>query len=137
MCRQHAILALFLCSLFSNVCAFDPNDLQGLWAESTLNKYACNPKNKHQRIALSPDQKTLTITTVSKLSKQSPVVIQLMVTRTDENSVYFRFPGEHVAPSPLAGEFAISIIGVGVYRWYLVSESRNVRSNPIGIRCEP
>ena len=136
--RKVHIFSVFLVSSLSNMAfAFDAKDLDGLWAESMQNRYACTPTNRHQRFELSADLKTLTITTVPRFSKQASVTIHLLVTKTDDKSIYFRFPGEHSPPDPLAGEFAITMIGPGVYRWHVTSEHEALKPAPIGIRCEP
>jgi hypothetical protein len=119
MRKIHIVLVLLFSSLVNGAFAFEPKDLDGLWAESVQNRYACNPKNRHQRFELSADLKTLIITVVPRSSKQAPATIHLLVTKADDKSIYFRFPGEHGPSDPLAGEFAISMIGPGVYRWHV------------------
>jgi hypothetical protein len=137
MRKVYIVSVLLVGSLAIRALAFEAKDLDGLWAESMQNRYACTPTNRHQRFELSTDLKTLTITTVPRFSKQASVTIHLLVTKTDDKSIYFRFPGEHSPSDPLAGEFAITMIGPGVYRWHVTSEHEALKPAPIGIRCEP
>ena len=117
--------------------AFNDDDLRGLWAESNQNRYACTPTNRYQRFQLSADQKTLIVTIIRKSTSKPTEIVPLDIIKTDERSIYFRFPGKHLAPDPLAGEFAITIIGPGVYRWHMTSGHDTLKPAPIGIRCEP
>ena len=117
--------------------AFDPADLQGVWAESNRSHYACTPTNRRQRLALSSDGKTLSVTTELKSKTHAPDVVTLDVTRTDEHSLYLRFRGHEGSSDPLAGEWALSMLGPGVYRWHLASEHEGNRPAPIGVRCAP
>ena len=133
-----------LCATFSllaggmpHAWAFNPSDLQGLWAESLQSRFACVPNNRHQRIELSKDGRTLTITVVHRSASRKSEVIALDVLKTDEHSLYFRFPGAHAPSDPFAGEWAITMLGPGVYRWHMTSEHETLRPAPIGVRCEP
>ena len=135
------LLALPLAGLVSlhpmPVCAFDPADLRGLWAETNRSLFACTPTNRYQRLSLSADGKTLAITTERKSRARDADVVTLDVTRSDEHRLYLRFRGHDAASDPLAGEWALSMLGPGVYRWHLASEHEGNRPAPIGVRCAP
>ena len=117
--------------------AFDTRELQGTWAESRQNQYACTPTNRRQTIELSADGRTLAVTIQHKTGSRRSEVLKFDITKTDEHSVYFRFPGSHEPPDPMAGEWAITLLGPGVYRWHVVSAHEGAQPAPIGIRCEP
>lgn len=134
--RAAGLLALFL-GLAMPAQAFDARELQGLWGESLHSRYACAPGNRYQRFALTADGKRLVVTAQHGLKGRKLSVYELEVTRSDEHSLYLQFPG-HTEPSdPLAGEWAFSVLGPGVYRWHLASGQESVKSAPIGVRCAP
>lgn len=116
--------------------AFDAKELQGTWAESRQNQYACTPTNRRQAIEISADGRTLKVTIQPKAGSRRSEVLNFDVTGADEHSVRFRFPGSHEPPDPMAGEWAISMLGPGVYRWHLVSAHEGIQPAPVGIRCE-
>ena len=117
--------------------AFNASDLDGLWAETTQTRYACTSTNRHQRLALSQDGKTLTLTLIFRSTARRNEVINFEVDRSDEHSIYFQFPGNHPPPDPLSGVWAITMLGPGVYRWHSTSEHESPTAAPIGVRCEP
>lgn len=129
-----AVLLAFHASVASG---FDPGDLRGTWGESKLSQYACSPSSRRQKFELSADAKTLTVTLFSKAGSRRSEELVFDVLRTDEHSIYFRFPGQHVPPDPLSGEWAISMLGPGVYRWHMTSAHESLQPAPIGVRCEP
>lgn len=118
------------------VLAFDRGDLTGLWAESLHSRYACTPSNRYQRFELSGDGKHLVIA-IQKSRTHAGETMNLDVTRTDEHSLYVQFAGHTDAADPLAGEWAMTMPGPGVYRWHLASEHDTLRPAPIGVRCAP
>jgi hypothetical protein len=120
--------------------ALDAKELQGLWAESTLNRYACTSTNRYQRFELAPDGKTLTLLIEhrSRTAKsKGPERLALDVVRNEDHALVVRFPGHEGPQDPLAGDWAISMLGPGAYRWHLVSAHETLQPAPIGVRCEP
>ena len=117
--------------------AFDRADLVGLWAESLHSRYACTPSNRYQRFDLSADGQHLVIAIQQKLKARASETLDLDVTRSDEHSLYVQFRGHSEPADPLAGEWAITMLGPGVYRWHLASEHEALKPAPIGVRCAP
>lgn len=116
--------------------AFDRAALAGLWAESLHSRFACTPTNRYQRFELSGDGKHLVIA-IQKSKTHAGEMMNLDVTRSDEHSLYVQFAGHTDASDPLAGEWAMTMLGPGVYRWHLASEHEGLRPAPIGVRCAP
>jgi len=134
--RLHAVLVACLAPLQAlPALAFDAADLRGLWAESNRSHFACTPTNRYQRLALSADGKSLTIATEHRTKGREAEVVVLDVERSDEHSLYLRFRGHNDASDPLSGEWALSMLGPGVYRWHLATEHEGLRPAPIGVRC--
>ena len=131
--------ALALAPLVAN--AFDSKDLQGLWAESTQNHYACTATNRYQRLELAPDAKTLSITFESRArggkTSAKKKRIALAVLRIEEHALTVRFVGHDDPADPLFGDWQMSFLGTGVYRWHLVSRHETLQPAPIVVRCEP
>src|SRR6185369_12551257 len=125
--RTHAArsMAIIACAALAPCAqAFDKAELQGLWAESMANRYACTSTNRHQRFELAPDGKSLTIR-VEHSSRagtpKEPETIRLSVLRAEDHALVVHFDGHDDAKDPLAGEWRISFLGPGVYRWHLIS----------------
>ena len=117
--------------------AFDAADLKGQWAESTQSRYACAPSSRRQRLALTPDGQTLRITLLAQPGKHKQEVIELHVIKSDSHSLYFEMPRGAAASAAGSDEWAISMLGPGVYRWHVTSEHDALKTAPIGVRCEP
>ena len=117
--------------------AFDAGDLKGLWAESTYSRYACTSTNRHQRMELAPDGRSLRVTLIHSSSKMKPETVILDIQRRDEHSLYFTLPRTGEAGLQASDEWAITMLGPGVYRWHMTSEHENLKPAPIGVRCEP
>jgi hypothetical protein len=118
--------------------AFDSAELRGLWAESTQNRYACTSASRYQHFELSLDGKTLTIgfeprTRTSKAKAGERLT--LAVIRTEEHSLTVRFVGHDTPGDPLFGDWRMSFLGPGVYRWHLVSAHETLQPAPIIVRC--
>ena len=132
-CCAVALAGLLPCA----AAAFDRADLAGLWAESNRSHYACTPTNRYQRFELAADGRRLTITVQHRSRTRDNEVLNLDVTRSDEHSLYVRFHGHDDAADPLAGEWALTMLGPGVYRWHQASEHEGLKAAPIGVRCAP
>jgi hypothetical protein len=117
--------------------AFDRNDLAGFWAESNKSHFACTSTNLYQRFELSPDEKHLTLHIQEGPKSHKTKPVELDVIRSDEHSLYLRFVGRTDPGDPMAGEWALTILGPGVYRWHLASEHEGLKPAPIGVRCAP
>ena len=128
--------ALALSPLLAN--AFDSTELRGLWAESTQNRYACTSANRYQHFELALDGKTLTITFEphARAGKaKAGERLTLTVVRAEDHALTVRFVGHDAAGDPLAGDWKMSFLGPGVYRWHLVSAHETLQPAPIVVRC--
>jgi hypothetical protein len=119
--------------------AFDRTELQGLWAESTLNRYACTATNRYQRLELAADGKTLTIAfehraRAGKASARER--LSLAVMQAEDHALTVRFVGHDDPNDPLFGDWQMSFLGPGIYRWHLVSKHETLQPAPIVVRCE-
>ena len=131
MPKDRSLVAFALSfALPSVTAAFDRADLAGLWAESNHGHYACSPNNLHQRFELSDDSRQLAVITQRRAKSHDRESLHLDVIRSDEHSLYVRFPGHNDASDPLAGEWALTMLGPGVYRWHLASEHEGVKPAP-------
>ena len=131
-----AVCTLALSPLLAN--AFDGAELRGLWAESTQNRYACTSTNRYQHFELSLDGKTLTISFEprARTGKARPGErLTLAVTRTEDHALTVRFVGHDTPSDPLFGDWRMSFLGPGVYRWHLVSAHETLQPAPIVVRC--
>ena len=138
---QARFIAVFCTLVLSPLLAhaFDSKELQGAWAESTQNRYACTSTNRYQRLELAPDGKTLTITferraRAGKANAQER--FNLAVVRAEDHALTVRFVGHDDPADPLFGDWQLSVLGPGVYRWHLVSKHETLQPAPIVVRCE-
>jgi hypothetical protein len=127
-------LALF--PLLAN--AFDSTQLSGLWAESTQNRYACTSTTRYQHFELALDGKTLAITFEPHAhagKAKAEERLTLTVIRAEEHALTVRFDGHDAPGDSLAGDWQMSFLGPGVYRWHLVSAHETLQPAPIAVRC--
>ncbi len=130
--------ALAAAPLLAN--AFDTRELQGLWAESAQNRYACTATNRYQRLELAADRRTLTITVEHRAragKANAREHLALAVIRDEDHALTVRFVGHDDPGDPLFGDWQMSFLGPGVYRWHLVSKHESLQPAPIVVRCEP
>jgi hypothetical protein len=119
--------------------AFDSAELKGHWAESTQNRYACTSSNRYQHFELAPDGKTLTITFEHRARAGKANALErltLAVTRVEDHALTVRFVGHDDPSDPLVGDWQMSFLGPGIYRWHLVSKHETLQPAPIVVRCE-
>ena len=131
-----AACILALCPVAAT--AFDSAELRGLWAESTQNRYACTSTNRYQHFELAADGKTLTISFEprARTGKPKPAErLSLSVIRAEDHALTVRFVGHDTPSDPLFGDWRMSFLGPGVYRWHLVSAHETLQPAPIVIRC--
>lgn len=132
-----AVAAWLASGLLATAQAFDPSALNGLWAESLRSRFACTPTNRYQRFELSADGRRLVIAMQHGPEGRKHAEVELTVTRSDEHSLYLVFKDHNDPSDPLAGEWALTLLGPGAYRWHLASEHEGLKPAPIGVRCGP
>jgi hypothetical protein len=115
--------------------AFDMDELKGLWAESTQSRFACTSTNRYQRFELSADNKHLLIKSQHGPGGPAASNYELDIIRREKHSLFLQFPGHSDPADPLSGEWALTMLGPGVYRWHLAQEHEGLKPAPIGVRC--
>lgn len=141
------LFLLFLAFLSFAACAFTSQDatpgfdwsiLEGKWAESTRNQFACRPENLHQWLSASEDKKAITFKNDRKWkigSGQAVEEYSASIVRSSPNVLVIRYSGDLLDIPEEFREWEMRFIGPGTYRWRPTAWPEGVFNDVIGVRC--
>lgn len=119
---------------------FDWTLLNGQWAESVEQKFACRPDNLHHKFEVSANRKTITfqldrkwkIGTGQRVESYSATVV-----KSAPNVLTLRYGPELGGLSDAQREWQLRFIGPGTYRWRLTAWPEGQYNQVIGVKCNP
>lgn len=142
--NKNAILSLAITVALTSTTAcarntFDWSLLQGKWAESSENKFACRPDNLHQQFEVSADRKTLVFKNDRKwrmgkgpeIEKYSAAIVSHA-----PNVLVIKYGSDLKDIPEKYREWEIRFIGPGTYRWRATSWPVDRYNDVIGVKCE-
>jgi hypothetical protein len=120
--------------------SFDWTLLQGQWAESTKNQFACRPDNLHHRFEPSADKKSIVFRLDRKwkiLTGKEVEHYAATIKKAELNVLVISYGPELGETPPEMKEWELRFIGPGTYRWRSTAWPEGQYNAVIGIKCGP
>jgi hypothetical protein len=119
---------------------FDWALLDGQWAESSQQRWACRPDNRHQRLAPSRDRRLLVFANDRKWKLGTGQEVEqyaAAIVRSGAHFLVIRYGSDIPGIPDELREWELRFVGPGTYRWRATSWPEGQYNDVIGVRCAP